>query len=94
MTRQVAVLLANHWQIIGTLDFKHLIRLPLAVLPRVDGAGELAEVDLRVEVGGEVLAMATGIDVNDVDVGDRAFVHHVITKPRVGVDDPRVEPCA
>ncbi|MNH01098.1 hypothetical protein D3C79_603080 [compost metagenome] len=64
---QVQVLRAYHWQVVGTLDLEHGVAGPLAVLPAPHLPGELAEVDFRVEVGGEVLAMRTGIDVENVD---------------------------
>ncbi len=64
---QVQVLRTYHRQVVGTLDFEHGVAGPLAVLPAPHLPGELAEVDFRVEVGGEVLAMRTGIDVEDVD---------------------------
>ena len=64
---QVQVLLANHGQIVGALDFEHAVAGPLAVLPAPHLPGEFAEVDFRVKIGGEILAMGPGIDVEDVD---------------------------
>src|SRR5690606_34523015 len=60
MASEVRLLLADDRQIPFLADLEHPVRNPLLVLPGPDLAGELAEVDLRVEIGGEVAAMAAG----------------------------------
>ena len=42
------------------------IFLPFPVDPRID-LDELAQVDLMIEIGGEISAVASGVDVHDVD---------------------------
>src|SRR5690606_38049445 len=61
-----------------------------AVLPAPDRTGEFAEVDFRVEVGGEVLAVGAGIDVEDVDRLDLVEVL-LLRQGGIGVDHARVE---
>ena len=56
---------------------------PLAVLPVFAARGDLADVDLGVEVGGERLAVAAGVAVDDVDGLD--LVEQVLL--RVGAVD-------
>ena len=90
MTGHVAGLRADNRQIVGTLDLEHLVAGPLAVLPGPHLPGELAEVDFRVKVGREVLAVATGIDIDDVDFLDAIEVL-VDCNCGVGVDHTRVK---
>src|SRR5690625_939713 len=69
---------------------KHLVRLPLVVLPRPNGRGELAEVDFRVEVSGKVAAMAASVHVDNVYGIDcvKVSVHRVTC---IGVDHAGVK---
>src|SRR5690606_4740457 len=48
-----------------------------------------AEVDLRVEVGREVVPVVTGVDVDDVDIADAVEIIHA--QRRIGVDHTRIE---
>ena len=68
------------------------VLLPLPVDPGPD-LDELAEVDLRVEVGGEILAVAAGVDIQDVDGVDLVEVAFD-RQGAVGVDHARIEPHA
>nr|GFC89778.1 hypothetical protein [Tanacetum cinerariifolium] len=87
---QVQVLRADHRQVVGALDLEHAVAGPLAVLPAPDLPGELAKVDFRVEVGGEILAVGTGIDVENVDRINA--VEMVLLRERgIGIDHARVE---
>ena len=90
MAGQVQVLHAHHRQIVGAFDFEHAVAGPLTVLPAVDRAGEFAEIDFRVEIGGEVLAVRTGVDVEDVDRLDLVEVL-LLRQSGIGVDYARVE---
>ena len=56
---------------------------PLAVLPVLAALGDLAQVDLGIEVGGERLAVAAGVAVDDVDGVD--LVEQLLL--RVGAED-------
>ena len=86
---EVDRLLADHRERERPLDRVGRELLPLAVDPGPD-LDELAEVDLRVEVGGEVAAVAAGVDVEDVDRVDRVEV--LLDGERgVGIDDTGVE---
>ena len=67
VARQIGGVFAHHRQIIGALDLEHLVRGPLALLPTPYRAGELPEIDLRVEIGGKIAAVAAGVDIDDVD---------------------------
>src|SRR5690606_36112532 len=87
------LLLADDGKVPLAADLEHLVFLPLAVLPRPDPARELAEIDLRIEVGGEVAAMAAGIDVDYVDRIDPVEIL-VPGKARVGVHHAWIEPGA
>src|SRR5690606_6475551 len=89
VTGHVAGALTYDRQVVGTLDLEHLVLHPLAVLPAPYPTGELTEVDLRVEVGGEVVSVVTGVDVDDIDIADAVEMLHA--QRRVGVDHTRVE---
>src|SRR5690606_24535305 len=82
---------ANDWQVIGTFEFKHLIRLPLTVLPRINRTSELTEINLRVKVGGKILTVAASVDIDNIDIRHRACIHHVIAKTRIGIDHTRIK---
>src|SRR5690554_1530942 len=90
MTGQVTGALTDYGQIVGTLDFEHLVLLPLAVLPGPDAAGKLAEVDFRIKIGGKVTAMVAAVDVNDVDGVDLVEVV-VGGQGGIGIDHTRVK---
>ena len=60
------------------------------LLPGIDNAGEFAEVDFRVEIGGEIFAVAAGIDIDDVDIGDLVEIF-VLGQLGIGIDDARIE---
>src|SRR5690606_6849582 len=87
---EIGLVPADDGQVPFLADLEHLVVGPLAVLPRPDPAGELAEIDLRVEIGGEVAAVASGIDVDDVDRVD-AVETGIMRIFGVGVDDAGVE---
>ncbi len=89
MPVEVDRLLADHRERERPLDRVGRELLPLTVDPSPD-LDELAEVDLRVEVGGEVAAVTAGVDVEDVDRVDRVEV--LLDGERgVGIDDTGVE---
>src|SRR3990167_1022843 len=90
MPGQVQILLADHWQVVGAFDFKHCVAGPLAVLPAPDLPGAFTEIDFRVEIGGEVLAVGTGVDVEDVDRLDAVEVL-LLRQCGIGIDYARVE---
>src|SRR5690606_24256333 len=48
-----------------------------------------SDLDLRVEVGREVVPVVTGVDVDDVDIADAVKVIHA--QRRIGVDHTRIE---
>ena len=90
MAGQVEALFADHGQVVGAFDLEHPVGRPLAVLPAVDLTGEFAEVDFRVEIGGEVLAVGTGVDVEDVDRLD--LVEVLLLRQRgIRIDHTRIE---
>jgi len=79
----------RHREVVDALHRVRRVLLPLPVDPGPD-LDELAEVDLGVEVGGEVLAVAAGIDVEDVDGVDG--IEEVLRRQgAVGVDHAGVE---
>ena len=90
MAGQIGGLLADDRQVPFAPDLEHLVLAPRAALPAVNRAGELAEVDLGVEVGGEVAPVRARVDVHDVDRGDLVEIF-VLGQPRIGVDDARIE---
>ena len=90
MTGQVEALFAHDRQVVGAFDLEHAIGRPLAVLPAVNLTGEFAEIDFRVEIGGEILAVGTGVDVEDVDRLDLVEVF-LLRQGGIGVDHARVE---
>ena len=89
MPGHVTGALTNDRQIIGTLDLEHLVLHPLAVLPAPHPTGKLTEVDFRVEVGGEVVTMVAGVDIDDVDITDAVKVLHAHC--RIGIHYARIE---
>ncbi|MNX99076.1 hypothetical protein D3C86_1315080 [compost metagenome] len=90
MAGQVQVLRPYHRQVVGAFDFEHGVAGPLAVLPAPHLPGKFAEVDFRVEIGSEVLAMGTGIDVENVDRINAVEIL-LLRQRRIGVDHTRVE---
>ena len=70
MVQQVHVLFADAFKVIFALDFHGLGLYPVAVLPVGAVGGNLANVDLRVKVGGERVAVVAAVAVEDVDVVD------------------------
>ena len=64
---EVGALRAHHREVVGAAYFEHLVGDPLAILPGPGLAGELAEIDFGVEVGGKVATVAAGIHVDDVE---------------------------
>ena len=90
MAGQVQVLRTDHRQVVGAFDFEHGVAGPLAVLPAPHLSGEFAEVDFRVEIGGEIFAMGAGIDVENVDRINA--VEMLLLRQRcISVDHTRVE---
>ncbi len=87
---QVQVLRTHHRQVVGTLDFEHGVAGPLAVLPAPHLSGEFAEIDLGIEVGGEILAVGTGVDVEDIDRVNAVEIL-LLRQCRIGIDHTRVE---
>src|SRR5690606_40254769 len=77
VTGEVGGAFTGNGQIPVLAVLEHFVRLPRTVLPGPYCRGELAEVDLGVEVGGKVTAMAAGVDVDDVN-----GIHAV----KIGVD--------
>ena len=67
VTGHVRSALTYNRQVVSTADLKHLVGLPLVVLPRVDAACEFAEVDLWVEVCRKPVAMVAGIDIDNIN---------------------------
>ena len=87
---EVGALRAHDRQIVGAAYLEHLVGDPLSLLPGPGLTGELAEVDLGVEVGGEVAAVAAGIHVDDVERVD-TIEPALLRQRRIGVDDTRIE---
>ena len=67
VARHIGLLLAHDGQVPFAANLEHLVLFPRAALPAVDRAGKLAKVDLGVEVGREILAVITRINIDDVD---------------------------
>ena len=70
MVQQVHVLLADAVEVVFALDLHGFGLHPVAVLPVGAVGGNLADVDLRVKVGGERVAVVAAVAVEDVDVVD------------------------
>src|SRR5690606_10926246 len=93
VTGQVGSALADDRHVPFLTPFEHGVGFPLVLLPGPDRRGEFAEVDFRIEVGGEVAAVAAGVDVDDIDRFD--FIEIGVQRvPSVGVDHTGVEACA
>src|SRR5690606_41613494 len=90
MSGHVAGLLTDDRQVIRALDLEHLVAGPLTVLPGPDLTGEFAEVDLGIEVGREIVPVATGVDIDDVDIADAVEIL-IHGDSRVSIDHARVE---
>ncbi|QTK81390.1 Hypothetical protein AT6N2_L0473 [Agrobacterium tumefaciens] len=90
MAGHISLLLADDGQIEFLANFEHLVRLPLAILPGINDAREFAEIDFRIEVGGEPAAVAAGVDIDDIDRRDLVEIL-ILGKARIGVDHARVE---
>src|SRR5690606_33466447 len=90
MARQVSGAGADDRKVPFLADLEHLVLGPLAVLPRPDATGELAEVRLRIKVGREVAAMVACIHVDDIDGVERVEIFLRCNR-RIGVDHARVE---
>ena len=67
VVQQVHVLLAHLGEVVGAVDLHGLGLDPVAVLPVAAVGRDLAQVDLRVEVGGEGIAVVAAVAVQDVD---------------------------
>ena len=67
MMQQVHILLADLIKVVLALDTHGRDLDPLAVLHIAAGGGDLAQVDLGVEVGGECIAVIAAVAVEDVD---------------------------
>ena len=66
MVQEVALLRADFW--VGQRLFKRFGLHPFAVLPIESLLGDFADVDFRVEVGGEGLVVVAGVAVDNVEV--------------------------
>ena len=67
VVEQVHVFLAHLVEVVLPLDAHSRDLDPVAVLPVAAGGGHFAQVDLRVEVGGEGIAVVAAVAVEDVD---------------------------
>ena len=67
VVEQVHVLAADLVKVVLAVDAHGLDLDPVAVLPVAAGRGNLAQVDLRVEVGGKGIAVVAAVAVQDVD---------------------------
>jgi co-chaperonin GroES (HSP10) len=65
--QQVHILLTDLVKVVLALDAHGRDLDPLAVLHIAAGGGDLAQVDLGVEVGGERIAVIAAVAVEDVD---------------------------
>ncbi len=93
MVEQVEVLLADAVEVEGALHRQRIGLLPLALFPVAPLRGDLADVDLGVEVGGEGVAVVAAVGVQDVDVVD--LVEQVLLRVgAVDVGHARVEAAA
>src|SRR5690606_6697008 len=90
VTGEVGGAFTGNGQIPVLAVLEHFVRLPRTVLPGPYCRGELAEVDLGVEVGGKVTAMAAGVDVDDVN-GIHAVKIGVDAITRIRIDHTGVE---
>ena len=70
VVQQVHILVADACEIVLTLDLHGLGLDPVAVLPVGAVGGDFTEVDLRVEVGCERIAVVAAVAVEDVDIVD------------------------
>src|SRR5690606_2188726 len=81
----VGLALTNHRQVKSLADLEHFVGLPLAILPGIDAAGELPEIDFRIKVSSKPFAMAARIDIDDID--GLYFINIIICrKARIGID--------
>src|SRR5690606_5410760 len=87
---QIGLLRADGREVPLPADLEHPAGGPFALLPGPDLPGEFPEVDLRIEVGRKIAAMASCIDIDDVDRIDAVEIV-VMREPGVGVDDARIE---
>ena len=67
MVEQVAVLRADDRVVVHPLDGERVGFLPFALFPEATALGDFADVDLWVEVRGELVAVVAGVGVHDVD---------------------------
>src|SRR5690606_20832259 len=81
---------AYNWHVPFMTVLEHGVGLPFSLFPRPYRGCEFTEIDFGVEVGGEVAAMATGIDINDVDGFDliKIGIHR---KTSIGIDYTRIK---
>ena len=70
VVQQVHILVADACEIVLTLDLHGLGLDPVAVLPVGAVGGDFTEVDLRVEVGCERIAVVAAVAVENVDIVD------------------------
>ena len=70
VVEEVDVLLADAVEVELALHRQRVGLLPLALLPVATLRGDLANVDLRVEVGGEGVAVVAAVGIQDVDAVD------------------------
>ena len=70
MMQEVHILRADLIEVVHALDFHRLRIDPLAVLPIAALGRDLADIDLRVEIRGERIAVVAAVAVEDVDIID------------------------
>ena len=70
VVHQVHFLVADGGEVEGLVHREGIGLLPLAVFPIFAALGDLADVDLGIEVGGERMAVVAGVGVHDVKVVD------------------------
>ena len=68
VVQQIAVARANVWIVQILVNLKWLSLNPLAIFPVESLLGNLADVDLWVEVGGECLMVVASVTVNNVEI--------------------------
>ena len=77
VVEQVHILLAHLVEIVLPLDAHGRDLDPVAVLPVAAGSGHLAQVDLRVKVGGKGIAVGAAVavqNINGVNVANSCFL--------------------
>ena len=70
MVKQVAVLGSEDGIVIDPFDGKRVGFFPFAFFPEASALGDFANIDFRIKISGELVAVVAGVGVHDVDCLD------------------------